>query len=139
MLPGACVNGVCQGGDKIPRKGGPGISQSDLLVINKVSLISFHSRQNDDANLFAPPRSTSPRTSVPPWKSWTATQSSCVAMALPSSPVSSKTRALMMSSRSSSLPGGRLEALGYLALSATLSKVDWYQLKENRVQRIVKR
>jgi urease accessory protein len=25
-----------QGGDKIPRKGGPGISQSDLLVINKV-------------------------------------------------------------------------------------------------------
>lgn len=26
-----------QGGDKIPRKGGPGISQSDLLVINKVS------------------------------------------------------------------------------------------------------
>lgn len=24
-----------QGGDKIPRKGGPGISQSDLLVINK--------------------------------------------------------------------------------------------------------
>ncbi|KAI6101972.1 urease accessory protein UreG [Pisolithus croceorrhizus] len=27
------------GGDKIPRKGGPGISQSDLLVINKVSII----------------------------------------------------------------------------------------------------
>lgn len=26
-----------QGGDKIPRKGGPGISQSDLLVVNKVS------------------------------------------------------------------------------------------------------
>jgi urease accessory protein len=26
------------GGDKIPRKGGPGISQSDLLVINKVDL-----------------------------------------------------------------------------------------------------
>ena len=26
------------GGDKIPRKGGPGISQSDLLVINKVGL-----------------------------------------------------------------------------------------------------
>lgn len=25
------------GGDKIPRKGGPGISQSDLLVINKVT------------------------------------------------------------------------------------------------------
>ena len=31
------------GGDKIPRKGGPGISQSDLLVINKVhSLYSLH-------------------------------------------------------------------------------------------------
>lgn len=28
-----------QGGDKIPRKGGPGISQSDLLVINKVCRI----------------------------------------------------------------------------------------------------
>jgi urease accessory protein len=28
-----------QGGDKIPRKGGPGISQSDLLVINKVRCI----------------------------------------------------------------------------------------------------
>ena len=27
-----------KGGDKIPRKGGPGISQSDLLVINKVRL-----------------------------------------------------------------------------------------------------
>lgn len=26
------------GGDKIPRKGGPGISQSDLLVINKTDL-----------------------------------------------------------------------------------------------------
>jgi urease accessory protein len=26
------------GGDKIPRKGGPGITQSDLLVINKVDL-----------------------------------------------------------------------------------------------------
>lgn len=26
-----------QGGDKIPRKGGPGVSQSDVLVINKVS------------------------------------------------------------------------------------------------------
>lgn len=25
------------GGDKIPRKGGPGISQSDLLIINKVN------------------------------------------------------------------------------------------------------
>lgn len=26
------------GGDKIPRKGGPGITESDLLVINKVDL-----------------------------------------------------------------------------------------------------
>lgn len=26
------------GGDKIPRKGGPGISQSDLLIVNKVRL-----------------------------------------------------------------------------------------------------
>jgi urease accessory protein len=26
------------GGDKIPRKGGPGITQSDLLVINKTDL-----------------------------------------------------------------------------------------------------
>lgn len=30
-----------QGGDKIPRKGGPGISQSDLLVINKARHFSF--------------------------------------------------------------------------------------------------
>ncbi|MFL5785518.1 MAG: urease accessory protein UreG, partial [Bacteriovoracaceae bacterium] len=28
---------VC-GGDKVPRKGGPGITQSDLLVINKIDL-----------------------------------------------------------------------------------------------------
>jgi urease accessory protein len=26
------------GGDKIPRKGGPGITQSDLLLINKIDL-----------------------------------------------------------------------------------------------------
>jgi urease accessory protein len=26
------------GGDKIPRKGGPGIAKSDLLVINKIDL-----------------------------------------------------------------------------------------------------
>ena len=26
------------GGDKVPRKGGPGITQSDLLVINKTDL-----------------------------------------------------------------------------------------------------
>lgn len=30
-----------QGGDKIPRKGGPGISQSDLLVINKTDLAPY--------------------------------------------------------------------------------------------------
>ena len=28
-------------GDKIPRKGGPGITRSDLLVINKIDLASF--------------------------------------------------------------------------------------------------
>ena len=28
---------VC-GGDKIPRKGGPGVTQADLLVINKIEL-----------------------------------------------------------------------------------------------------
>ena len=26
------------GGDKIPRKGGPGITRSDLLIINKIDL-----------------------------------------------------------------------------------------------------
>ena len=29
---------ILSGGDKIPRKGGPGITQSDLLVINKTDL-----------------------------------------------------------------------------------------------------
>ncbi|EIM85907.1 urease accessory protein UreG [Stereum hirsutum FP-91666 SS1] len=29
------------GGDKIPRKGGPGISQSDLLVINKIDIATY--------------------------------------------------------------------------------------------------
>ncbi|GAA98822.1 uncharacterized protein L969DRAFT_95503 [Mixia osmundae IAM 14324] len=29
------------GGDKIPRKGGPGISQSDLLIINKIDLAEY--------------------------------------------------------------------------------------------------
>jgi len=28
-------------GDKIPRKGGPGITRSDLLVINKIDLAKF--------------------------------------------------------------------------------------------------
>ena len=31
------------GGDKIPRKGGPGISQSDLLIVNKVTTASSQS------------------------------------------------------------------------------------------------
>ena len=26
------------GGDKVPRKGGPGVTQSDLLVVNKIDL-----------------------------------------------------------------------------------------------------
>lgn len=29
------------GGDKVPRKGGPGTSQSDLLVINKVQITTI--------------------------------------------------------------------------------------------------
>ena len=29
------------GGDKIPRKGGPGITQADLLVINKTDLAAI--------------------------------------------------------------------------------------------------
>ncbi len=29
------------GGDKVPRKGGPGVTQSDLLVINKIDLAPF--------------------------------------------------------------------------------------------------
>lgn len=32
------------GGDKIPRKGGPGITQSDLLVINKIDLAQMVAR-----------------------------------------------------------------------------------------------
>lgn len=48
------------GGDKVPRKGGPGISQSDLLVINKIDLA--HAVQSDlhvmyrDANLMRTPK-----------------------------------------------------------------------------------
>jgi urease accessory protein len=33
-----CVTDVA-GGDKIPRKGGPGITHSDLLVVNKVCVL----------------------------------------------------------------------------------------------------
>ena len=29
------------GGDKVPRKGGPGVTRSDLLVINKIDLATF--------------------------------------------------------------------------------------------------
>jgi urease accessory protein len=29
------------GGEKIPRKGGPGITKSDLLVINKIDLAPY--------------------------------------------------------------------------------------------------
>ncbi|PKI84717.1 hypothetical protein MVES1_001403 [Malassezia vespertilionis] len=29
------------GGDKVPRKGGPGISQSDLLVVNKIDIAQY--------------------------------------------------------------------------------------------------
>ena len=29
------------GGDKVPRKGGPGVSRSDLLVINKIDLAPY--------------------------------------------------------------------------------------------------
>ena len=32
------------GGDKIPRKGGPGITRSDLLVINKIDLAPLRGR-----------------------------------------------------------------------------------------------
>src|SRR5689334_7915265 len=40
---GPCVNYVIDvaGGDKIPRKGGPGIRRSGLLVINKVDLAPY--------------------------------------------------------------------------------------------------
>lgn len=30
------------GGDKVPRKGGPGITQSDLLVVRTVSFVRMH-------------------------------------------------------------------------------------------------
>ncbi len=44
------------GGDKIPRKGGPGITQSDLLVINKIDLApmvgaDLHIMANDAAKM----------------------------------------------------------------------------------------
>ena len=33
------------GGDKVPRKGGPGITRSDLLVINKTDLAPLRRRR----------------------------------------------------------------------------------------------
>lgn len=43
------------GGDKVPRKGGPGISQSDVLVINKIDLAPYVGASLDvmkrDANM----------------------------------------------------------------------------------------
>jgi urease accessory protein len=32
---------VESGGDKIPRKGGPGITKSDLLIINKIDIAEY--------------------------------------------------------------------------------------------------
>ena len=69
-------------GDKIPRKGGPGITRSDLLVINKTDL--WH------------------RWSAPASKSWTATHAVCAATAPSSSPTSdlgTASTALSISSR----------------------------------------
>jgi Ni2+-binding GTPase involved in maturation of urease and hydrogenase len=52
-------------GDKIPRKGGPGITKSDLLVINKTDLAPWPE---------------------PRWRSWTATPGACGASAPSFSP-----------------------------------------------------
>jgi urease accessory protein len=37
LCPTSCANDVAAG-EKIPRKGGPGITRSDLLIINKIDL-----------------------------------------------------------------------------------------------------
>jgi urease accessory protein len=38
---------VESGGDKIPRKGGPGITKSDLLIINKIDIAEYvHASQD---------------------------------------------------------------------------------------------
>ena len=37
-LPGLALVFVESGGDKVPRKGGPGVTRSELLVVNKVDL-----------------------------------------------------------------------------------------------------
>lgn len=52
------------GGDKIPRKGGPGISQSDLLIVNKVSRLPFLRQLFDHGTNVS--RSTSHHTSALP-------------------------------------------------------------------------
>jgi urease accessory protein len=39
------------GGDKIPRKGGPGITRSDLLVINKTDLAPFLAVMDRDSRM----------------------------------------------------------------------------------------
>ena len=61
-------------GDKIPRKGGPGITRSDLLVINKIDL----------------------RMSVQAWKSWNTIRKKCVASVHFCSPTSAATSMWMM-------------------------------------------
>jgi len=67
------------GGDKVPRKGGPGITHADLLVINKVDLAPFvgadlevmaddaHSKRKDKPVLFTSMRDDSGAASVASW------------------------------------------------------------------------
>ncbi len=59
---------VCAG-DKIPRKGGPGVTRSDLLVINKIDLAphvgaSLDVMDRDAAGCAASARSSSPRSAT---------------------------------------------------------------------------
>jgi len=44
---GPYLSRLPQGGDKIPRKGGPGITHSDLLVINKIEIAPLVSASLD--------------------------------------------------------------------------------------------
>ena len=48
------------GGDKVPRKGGPGVTRSDLLVINKIDLAPLVGASLDvmerDARIMRGPR-----------------------------------------------------------------------------------
>lgn len=48
------------GGDKIPRKGGPGISQSDLLIVNKVSSVLVFTSEMACVKLYHLPVSPDP-------------------------------------------------------------------------------